>query len=66
MFVNLIEKLRSVYGISRPKGAACTAAHEVQKVKFHDLDRLSGSWIADEEFDVVVKAFDLIDRPRDS
>ncbi len=67
MFMNLIEKLQIAFGINRKNGAACTAVHEyqtIENVKYHDLDHLSGSWVADEEFDTSVKAFDLIDRPR--
>ena len=64
MFIKLMEKLCNAFGRNKPKGAACIAANEFQKVRFHDLDHLSGSWVADSAFDEVVKAFDLIDQPR--
>ena len=67
MFMSLIGKLQIAFGINRQNGAVCTAVHEYQTtedVKCHDLDHLSGSWVADEEFDASVKAFDLIDQPR--
>ena len=31
--------------------------------RFHDLDDLAGSWVADEAFDDAVKAFDFIGQP---
>jgi len=67
MLINLIKKLRSAFGTNGPKGAACTAVHKQEAIhdaRFHDLDHLSGSWVADEDFDAAVKVFDLIERPR--
>jgi hypothetical protein len=35
--------------------------HGSEGNRSHDLDRLSGSWVADPAFDEAVKAFDQID-----